>query len=88
MSTTTSSRRRRRGLAAALALAASVLAGTVQPTPATAAEVPGDALVFAPTSALTNLVWRAGMVYTFAVGTSTARRAVTCSSTGPARPMT
>lgn len=61
-------RRRRRGLAAALALTAGLLASTVHAAPASALGVPGDALVFAPTSALSNLVWRAGKTSTFAVG--------------------
>lgn len=66
MRTTTS--RRRRGLAAALALTGALLGTAVHPAPAAALDVPGDALVFHPTSALTNLVWRAGKKYTFAVG--------------------
>ncbi len=68
MSSTTSSHRRRRRLTAALALAASLLAGTMQPAPAAAFSAPGDALVFAPTSGANNRVWRTGTVGTFAVG--------------------
>ncbi|HWJ64813.1 MAG TPA: VCBS repeat-containing protein [Acidimicrobiales bacterium] len=68
MRTTSRPTRRRRGLAAALALTAGLVASTVHATPASALDVPGDALVFAPTSALTNLVWRAGTTSTFAVG--------------------
>ncbi|MCU1371368.1 MAG: hypothetical protein JWO77_2562 [Ilumatobacteraceae bacterium] len=60
--------RTRRSIVAAVALAASLVATTVNPAPASALGVPGDALVFAPTSALTNLVWRAGTKSTFAVG--------------------